>query len=123
MTKSTLFPPETQIETPPNRNYLLKRKKPGDCVICQRKHDKSNAYIFIKGPMQNVLLGFYRSNEFKLLACMKPECKGDYGEPEEVITQGSLIKDILPLSMEDKLQVIVAPMGMGKTRISQEARS
>jgi len=96
---------------------LLKRKKPGDCVICQRNHDKSNAYIFIKGPMQNLLLGCYRSREFKLLASMKPKCKGDYEEPEEVITEGILIKDqkyILPLSIEDKVQVIVAPMGMGK---------
>jgi len=98
--------------------YLLKRKKPRDCVICQRKHDNSDAYIFIKGPMQNFLLGCYRSNEFKLLACMKPECKGDYEEPEEVITEGTLIKDqkyILPLSLEDKvLMIIVAPTGMGK---------
>jgi len=98
--------------------HLLKRKKPGDCVICQRNHDKSDAYIFIKGPMQNVLLGCYRSSEYKLLACMKPECQVDYEEPEEVITEGALNKDqkyILPLSMEDKVQVIIAPMGMGKT--------
>jgi len=39
---------------------------------------------------------------------MKPECKGDSEEPEEVITEGTLIKGqkyILPLSMEDKVQV------------------
>jgi len=47
---------------------------------------------------------------------MKPKCKGEYEEPEEVITKGTLIKDqkyILPLSMEDKVQV-VAPVVMGK---------
>jgi len=52
------------------------------------------------------------------MACMKPKCKGDYEEQEEDITKGTLIKDqkyILPLYMEDKVQVIVAPMGMGKT--------
>jgi len=105
---------------------ILNRKQAGYCQVCEKEHESSGAYLFIKGEEETVLLGCYRKEQYKpddkykFITCLKPKLKESCYEPyvphkidaDEVYDEPVM----RPLPTDKPILLVKRAMGKEKTK-------
>jgi hypothetical protein len=112
-----------QRDTKKGKMWLLIRKEPSTCPICERDHDKDNQYVFINDGL--VLLGCHRwldekKKYFAIGRIHPPTRKGLRFFPLKISSQRMIRRERLypyvqPFVFDYRILIISAFMGKGKT--------